>query len=416
MSNELIIGGNSALALPDYLQGSNLGVSEGLLATMGAGGNRISLKGNRFRQIVNGKEEAIWDTNYADFIVLGAVPAVSRIFYEGAYNADVKAAPTCYSPDGIAPPDDVKNKQSNKCETCPQNVKGSKIINGNAIKACSYFQRLIVMVAGDAEGIAYQLDVKSMGIFGESHAAQNKYNIRDYTKLLVNRGVDIAQVVTRISFDTDSSVPKLLFTASRYIEREEFELVSTKVHSEEVKRMLQINMSTIDLSGEVDADTPEPTGTAAAQQESKPAKTVSSLPSNQEPAPPQPVTKGPLVMTDKAEFTYDEYVASGWADEDLVAEGYATRPAPPKAAPPPPKAAPAAPPAPKRGPGRPPSAAKTDAAPAAASSKPTPSPAPTPAPRPVPTVSKAHPVPSEAEPVQETTSDAEVESILAGLV
>jgi hypothetical protein len=435
MSNDLILSsGGGPLQLPDYLQGSDLNVSAGLLATAGQGGNRIGLKGNRFRIIVNGKEESIVEENYLDVIVLGAVPHISRIFYEGNYVQDEKASPTCYSADGIAPPDDVKAKQSNKCDTCPQNQKGSKIVNGVKIKACGFFQRLIVMIAGDPDGTEFQIDVKSMGIFGESLPEVNKFNIRDYTKLLKNRGADVAQIVTRLTFDTNSSVPKLLFSPARFVGPDEVAMVTEKVKSDTVANMLKINMTTVDIAGEVDL----PAGEGEAARE-----TVTETPmqaARQEIAKeaatpaPAPAKQVALIMTEKANnVPYDEFVTAGWDDEALIAEGYATRPAPPKPAtpPPPPKAtAPAAPPKPavpakpaapapstqRRAPGRPPGSTNRTAAqtaPAAAA----PAQAPPRAAAPPPTVTKAHPVPAATADttVQETTTDSEVDDILASL-
>ena len=411
MSNDMILSNTNAFQLPAHLQGANVNVSEGFLATIGTGGNRIGLKGSRFRQIVNGKEEGVWDENYLDVIILGAVPAISRIFYEGAYEQDTKTAPNCYSADGIAPADDVKNKQAEKCATCPQNQKGSKIANGQKVKACGFFQRVVLMLAGDTEGMTYTLDIKSMGIFGESHPNINKYNIRDYTKLLANRGADMGMVVTRLSFDTDSSVPKLLFSAARFVEPEELAVVQMKVASEEVKRLLQINMSTVDLSGEVDGDEQQapPASQPQAAQTVKPAaqpvKAVEAAPASSK-----------LVMTAKAEgLTYEEFIGAGWDDEGLIAEGYATRPAPPKPAAPKPTPQPAKAAAPKptpaQAPAKPTPQQPVKAAPQAA--KPVPG---------RPAVTKAHPVPSTppqqaaAPQVEETNSDAEVEAILASLV
>lgn len=428
MSTDLILNVDQPLTLPSYLQGTDFKVSDGLLATIGQGGNRIGLKGNRFRQVINGKEEGVWDENYLDVIILGAVPAISRVYYEGAYEQDVKAAPTCYSADGIAPPDDVKNKQSDKCATCPQNQKGSKIINGNKIKACGFFQRLIVMLAGDLEGVTYRLDVKSMGIFGESHANVNKYNIRDYTKFVSNRGVDVAQIVTRLSFDTDSSVPKLLFQPSRFIEADEFAVVSEKVRSKEVEQMLVINMTTVDLSAETDATTASETPDTVRHH---PADPEPSAPVVKEVAAPA-IGRSTLAMTAKgAEFgTYEDFIGNGWTDAQLIAEGYceAPKPAlPPKpAVPAVPKPTPAAAPqatkpvaqAPQRA-ARAPTAAPRAAAPAKPApvtpTKPaTPQPQ-KPAPRPAqaPTIQKGVPIPQDA--VQETATDEDVEGILASL-
>lgn len=432
-SQELALNLNQALQLPAHLQGTELNVSAGLLATVGMGGNRIGLKGNRFRQIINGKEEGVWDENYLDVIIIGAVPHISRVFYEGVYQQDVKTAPTCYSADGVAPPDDVKNKQSTKCDICPQNQKGSKIVNGQKLKACAYFQRLVIMLAGDPEGVKYTLDVKAMGIFGESHANVNKFNIRDYTKLLANRGADVATLVTRLSFDTDESVPKLLFAPQRFINAEELEVVQASVGTPELENMLKINMTTVDFSGEVTEETPT-------DGETQPAEAVEQV---QEVAVTPSASQSGLTMTDKANgITYQDFVNGGWSDEEMIAEGYAVAPKPvvPKPTPAPPKpAAPAKPIAPakpaapapqqpvKRGPGRPPGTAQQAAKPAPAAApaqqKAQPTPAPKPAPRPaVPTVNKNVPMPSASAPVAgtattvtETTNDAEVDAILANL-
>ena len=412
MSNELILGGTNGgmLALPSYLQGSDLNVSAGLLATAGQGGNRIGLKGNRFRIVVNGKEESIVEENHLDVVILGAVPHISRIFYEGVYVQDEKASPTCYSADGVAPPDDVKAKQSNKCDICPQNQKGSKIVNGVKIKACGFFQRLIVMIAGDPDGLEFQLDVKSMGIFGESMPEVNKFNIRDYTKLLSNRGADVAQIVTRLTFDTNSSVPKLLFSPARFVSESEYALVSEKVNSDVVKGMLKINMTTVDLAGEVDM--PAGSGEAAREQVVEQAVAVA--------ATPTPVKQAAITLTDKAgDVTYADFVEAGWDDEALIAEGYATRPAPPKPVTPaaPPKPAAPATPAPtgqRRAPGRPAGSVNRTGAGTAAATPATPAPQRVPAP--APTVTRTHPVPAPADTtVQETTSDSEVDDILASL-
>ena len=263
--NDLVINPNNPLAIPDYLQGVTTGVTEGLMAAVALGGSRIGLKGGRFRIVVNGKEEGIIQENYLDVVILAAYPAVSRLYYESQYDADSKAAPSCYSADGVSPAADVKHKQADKCATCPQNVLGSKIANGNKSKACSYFRRLVVMLAGDTEGRAFRVDVKGMGVFGESYPKTHMYNLTDYAKFIAARNVDLGTVVTRLTFDTEQSVPKLLFSPNRYVTMQELEVVRSRVHAEDVKQMVDVNMTTVDLSGEVDSEpTPAPAPVQAA--------------------------------------------------------------------------------------------------------------------------------------------------------
>lgn len=274
MANDLLIQGSGPMQLPAHLAGTDIGVTNNLMEGMYSGGNRIGLKGSRFRLVVNGIEEGVIEEPYLDTIILGAAPAISRVYYKGAYKPGENASPTCYSADGITPADDVHTPQSDKCATCPQNIKGSKIVEGAKYKACAYFRRVVIMLAGDTEDRrVFKLDVKGQGLFGESTA--NEKNLNDYIKMIATRGVDAGALVTRVSFDTDASVPKLLFKAVRYITEEELAAVNDLVHGEEVTSLKHVNMSTIDLSNE------EPTSGDSAEEESAPQATKQTV----KPAP-----------------------------------------------------------------------------------------------------------------------------------
>jgi hypothetical protein len=301
MSNDLLIQGNGPMELPAHLAGQNFGVTTNLMEGMFTTGNRIGLKGSRFRLIVAGIEECVIQEPYLDVIFLGAAPAVSRVYFEGSYKQGENAAPTCYSADGVAPADDVKAKQSDKCMTCPQNAKGSKIVDGQQYKACGYFRRVVVMLAGDTDQrTVFKLDVKSGGLFGEGTV--NEKNLNDYIKMIATRGVDAGAVVTRVSFDTESSVPKLLFKAVRFISVEEMDVVSDLVQSDEVLNLKTVTMSTLDVSHETptggdeepEAAAPAETTTQRtapaasqrpAQTAQRPAAAPQAAPATQRPAP-----------------------------------------------------------------------------------------------------------------------------------
>ena len=245
MAQEMSLFASNA-QLPAHLQGVNLGITTQLKQGMFTGGNRIGLRNSRFRLIVAGVEEGIIEENYLDVIFLSAAPAVSRVYYKDAYKQGENAPPVCFSADGIVPHNDVKQKQSDKCATCPMNIKGSKVSDGQKYKACGYFRRVVVMLAGDVEDKrVFKLDVKGQGIFGDSSAAAKSLN--DYIKALDTRGVDAGQVVTRIKFDLDASVPKLLFAPQRYIDSDELAVVQDLIVSDEVKNMAEVSMSTVDL-------------------------------------------------------------------------------------------------------------------------------------------------------------------------
>lgn len=285
MANELSLldAGNN---LPAHLQGVQTKAMTALLSGVGVGGNRIGLKGSRFRLVVSGNEEAVLDENYLDVIFLSAAPAVSRQYYEGTYKAGEKKAPTCYSADGIVPAEDVKNKQANKCAICPQNVKGSKMADGQAYKACGYFRRVVVMLAGDPDMRVFKLDVKSQGLFDEGNAKAKGLNA--YLKALQTRGVDAGLVVTRLTFDTDSSTPKLLFTPARYVTAEEVRAVRELSDSEEVAQNALVSMATIDLSHETggEEEAEEPAQEAVPAPAQKPATPAAPKPAVKPTAPP----------------------------------------------------------------------------------------------------------------------------------
>jgi hypothetical protein len=175
MANQLqVIDLNStgALALPAHLQ--NLPTIVGPIA-QGDTRNRIGLKGREFHIFKGGVEEGVIETKHADIIIVGAYPAISRMFYDKPYEEGVALAPVCYSANGITPDADSSAIQSDKCQTCPQNVKGSSLGGGEKSKACGFFRRIAVVLFGDPEYTIYQLDLKSQSIWGDGVPAQGKF-------------------------------------------------------------------------------------------------------------------------------------------------------------------------------------------------------------------------------------------------
>lgn len=328
MANDLLILDGGPLQLPAHLAGTNFGVTTNLLEGMFTAGNRIGLKGSRFRLVVGGVEECVIQEPYLDVIILGAASAVSRVYYEGAYKSGENLAPTCYSADGVVPNDDVKVKQADKCMTCPQNAKGSKIVDGQQFKACAYFRRVVVMLAGDIEQqTVFKLDVKSQGLFGEGTV--NEKNLNDFIKMIATRGVDAGAVVTRISFDTESSVPKLLFKAVRFITVEEMDVVSNLVQSEEVLNLKTVSMSTLDASHE------EPTGgdeapaaapAPAPAQSQRPAATQRPTAAAQQ-APAAQATQRPAAATQRPAATTQRPAAAQQAPAKPATAQTTQRPA-----------------------------------------------------------------------------------------
>jgi hypothetical protein len=270
MSTAISIFDQPVTGLPAHLAafGSSLGTD---LAVGGLGRNRLGLKGNRFRLIVNGQEEAVVESLSLEVVIVGASAGVGRIYFgEEAYDADVKSHPLCYSANGIEPGSDVVNPQAVKCNGCPKNEKGSKITaEGVKTKACSYFKRLAVVLLNDPEHRVFQLDGKALTIFGQGEPAQNKFTLSEYSAKFKTRGLDPAHFVTKLSFDTESSVPKLYFSPARMITEDEAVWVMDAVTSDDVKQVCTI--TAITDTSDADAENPgvpkmtgpNPNGTAA---------------------------------------------------------------------------------------------------------------------------------------------------------
>jgi hypothetical protein len=163
--------------------------------------------------------------------------------------------------DGVTPGADVTHPQSIKCASCPQNQKGSKITaDGTKTKACTYLKRLAVVLVGDDQHRLFQLDGKAMTIFGEGEPHQNKFTLNEYAKKLNIRGYDVAHLVTKLSFDINSSVPKLYFSPVRTITPDEAIWVQELVGGEEVKLITTISAitDTSDTASEAPAAAPTP--------------------------------------------------------------------------------------------------------------------------------------------------------------
>ena len=234
--------------LPAHLQGFASSAAQNMV--VGTGFNRIGLKGSRFRLIINGQEELVVEDNHLDVIIVGASPGVSRLFYQKVWDGETKEAPTCYSPDGIAPPLNLPTRQADKCQTCPQNQIGSRVSEGGRrTRACGFFKRLAVVLPSDLNTM-YRLDAKGMTIFADGKPATNKFSLAEYGKKLATRGIDPSYLITRLTFNTDESVPVVLFTPMRYLEPTEAPVVADIVNGPDVGLLLEINTQTVDLSGE----------------------------------------------------------------------------------------------------------------------------------------------------------------------
>jgi len=233
------VGGQSALAAS---------ITGGM--TAGESIPRISIKGARFRIIEDGSETVL-DVTTLEAVIVGANPRLSKTWFAKAWDKDSEpTAPDCFSLDGVGPDPASTDPQNDLCASCPQNAWGSKVTpSGQQIKACSDKKRLAVVAAEDPEGTVYLLEVTPAALRG----------LNQYQKELSMRGIPPEIVVTKISFDTDASFPKLKFGFGGFIDEETQAAVDKLLGSDQVK----------EITGEVVA-TPEPVATPKPKAKAKP--------------------------------------------------------------------------------------------------------------------------------------------------
>jgi hypothetical protein len=248
-----------------------------------AGNRRISIKGKAFRQVVNGEEIYVSEDRTLDVILVNAAP-VSRQYYEGAYDPKATAIPpTCWSsntqtPDPSVPAD---QRQSDKCMTCPQNIKGS---GQGESRSCRFSQRVAVLLDGDLEKKeVYQLQLPATSVFGDGK--DGKMGLQAYGKFLAANNVHAISVITRMKFDVASEQPKLSFNAVRPLDQEELDIALEMRDSAEAKTAVTMTVGAFD--GEKKAAAP------AAPAKKKAAPVVEE--EDEEPAPKPKKKAAPVV-------------------------------------------------------------------------------------------------------------------------
>ncbi len=207
----------------------------------GATSRRISIRGNRFRPVINGKEGDAFDGSSINVVIAQAAP-IYRMFYAEAYSADKKVAPTCWSSDTNSgmPDADVpaENRQAERCMDCPQNIKGSDGSGGSA--ACKRRQKIAVIPEGRiAKGELYQIDLPGQSVFKDDKSGMG---LQGYARYLKAHNTPAAAVITAISFDPNSATPRLIFKPIRALEEAELKTVMQVRGSEEAQRVVTLSV------------------------------------------------------------------------------------------------------------------------------------------------------------------------------
>jgi hypothetical protein len=98
------------------------------------------------------------------------------------------------------------------------------------------------------EGRVYQMNLASKSLFGDS-PSDKLHPFDNYCKFLANNGKSIDHLITTISFNEDNDNQSVLFSATDYINRQQFDVIQKVGGTEEVKRMVVMTPYQADVSG-----------------------------------------------------------------------------------------------------------------------------------------------------------------------
>lgn len=239
--------------LPDYLKDVELdAVTKALVGNSGS--KRISLRGGKFRMVVNGEEILTSNSDALNVVIVNAAKDVSRTFYAKAYNPKEDAAvPDCWSNNGVTPDATAENPQHHNCAECPQNVKGSGAGGG---RACRHFRRVAVVLADDIGGDVYQLQLASKSIFGKGDLSHMPFE--QYVKYVGSQGYNLNTLTTEMRFDPDSDTAKLFFKPLKFLSKDQWEVAKKQGETQSAKRAIEFTFTKTDKPAALAAPAPKP--------------------------------------------------------------------------------------------------------------------------------------------------------------
>ena len=211
----------------DIIKGTQLPLDKDTLAVSGELNKlipRLSLNGNKFRKMMGSEEVAVAPDQYLEVVIIKMAHTPSRTYYDKAYQEGIISSPVCWSNNTEVADKDVPIAQAKSCNQCKNSVRGS---GANGIgTACKLSWRIAVVLANDLKGDIIQVVLPAMSCFGKEK--QGKWPFRPYIQMLANNSVSAGRVVTKLQFDTEVSIPKLLFSPVAAIKEHDMEVLKTK--------------------------------------------------------------------------------------------------------------------------------------------------------------------------------------------
>ena len=135
---------------------------------------------------------------------------------------------------------------------CPNSVKGSG--QGGQGTACRLSWRTAVVLPNDPAGDVYQLVLPATSAFGKEE--NGRWPFRPYVQMLANNNVSAGRVVTKMEFDINSPVPRLLFSPAAAVPADVREVVSRQAKTPAAENAVKLTVYKTDKT-EDEAEAPE---------------------------------------------------------------------------------------------------------------------------------------------------------------
>lgn len=256
MSNDLILKLKTDLA---KLQ-TGLDDDTKAVAGSGAASKRISIEGGVFRLYSGGKEVAAIEDRSMNVIFVRMAHAPARTYYKGAYQKGVKTSPACWSGDAKVPDAEVKTPMAESCDKCPMSVKGTG--QGGIGTACRISWRTAVVLPHDPAGDVMQLVLPAASVFGKEEGG--KWPFRPYVQMLAANNISAGRVVTKMSFDTRASSPRLQFSPVAAVDADMLDVLQQQRDSAAAEAAVKLTVYQTDSAGEEEVEVAAPAMKATA--------------------------------------------------------------------------------------------------------------------------------------------------------
>ena len=244
--------------LPAHLQNVKLDDFTKAFSASGGTTKRITLRGRVFRLVDGGKEITKNTDPYMDVVIVNGSRTVQKTWYAGEYNPDETSVPDCWSSDGERPDADVADPQSARCKECPQAIKGSA---GAGRASCRYSMRLAIVLRNNVGGDIYQLILPQKSLFGQGDVDHMPF--LQYAKYVAQSGYNLNMLATRLTFDTDSDFPKLVFSNAEFLDSDAYQEAV-----EQGESPIAVNAGKLNFTKKAEPQLPRmvaPAGSAAAK-------------------------------------------------------------------------------------------------------------------------------------------------------